>query len=58
MRNGNHHKMKLSKFRLIVAEFGTVVRDSAGKIVGIFPTEDEAYEMLNSLSEEVEDEDV
>lgn len=58
MRNGDLHKMKLSNVRLIVAEFGTVVRDSAGKIVGVFPTEDEAYEMLNSLSEEVEDEDV
>lgn len=58
MHNGDLHKMKLSNVRLIVAEFGTVVRDSAGKIVGVFPTEDEAYEMLNSLSEKVEDEDV
>ncbi len=36
-----------------IVEFGTVVRNAAGKIVGSYPTEDEAYEMLEELSKEV-----
>lgn len=41
-----------------IVDFGTVVRDTAGKIVGVFPTEDEAYEVLDSLLKEVEADDV
>lgn len=41
-----------------IVDFGTVVRDTAGKIVGVFPTEDEAYEMFDLLLKEVEADDV
>lgn len=36
-----------------IVEFGTVVRNAAGIIVGSYPAEDEAYEMLEELSKEV-----
>lgn len=41
-----------------IVEFGNVMRDTNSKIVGVFPTEDEAYEMLNLLLKEVEEDGV
>lgn len=41
-----------------IVEFGTVMRDTNSKIVGVFPTEAEAYEMLNLLLKEVEEDGV
>ena len=46
----NMQQVNLRQLRFTVAEFGTVVRTGNGKLVGVFATDEEAYEAIVSLS--------
>ena len=46
----NMQQINLGQLRFTVAEFGTVVRTGKGKVVGVFATDEEAYETVVSLS--------
>lgn len=49
-------QVDLGQLRYTVADFGTVVINGKGKVVGIFATDEEAYEEVVSLSaNEMED---
>lgn len=49
--HGNMQQADLGQFKFTVAEFGTVVRFGNGDVQGVYPTDDEAYEMMLELLE-------
>lgn len=52
----NVKRVDLRKLKFTTAEFGTVVRDADGKIIGVYATDDEAYEMMKELSDDEREE--
>ncbi len=48
----------MQQYKFDVVYFGTVVRDGAGNIVGIYPTDQEAHEMMDLLFKDLEEDNV
>lgn len=51
-KNKRNGSVNLKGLKFTTTSYGTVVRDTTGKVLGVFPTEDEAYEIMKELSEE------
>ena len=55
-RRKNVKRVELRQLKFTTAEFGTVVRDADGKVIGVFATDDEAYEAMKELSDDEREE--
>lgn len=52
MKNNCNGGVDLKSLKFTTTSYGTVVRDTSGKVLGVFPTDDEAYEVMKELSGE------
>lgn len=52
----NVKRVDLRQLKFTTAEFGTVVRNTDGKVIGVFATDDEAYEAMKELSDDEREE--